>query len=321
VSGFRDRAAKVASLTARKAIKLLDRGPEAWLRMPWDSLDAYVAGMSEGDIWFVGGFRSDGKTSWLTSALDCWYESGKRIFYLGMESQPMTLMTHWACKRLRLDAGEILGGNAARLWPDWQARRAELKAMIASLEEGQTAAQVHFSPVQFVDAEALRQAFNDAREFGADVLIVDHIDHIDGERGSSYEQSRQVCSTLMRSAQDTGIRALVATQFNNEACRRRGLRHLPPQPQYVYMGSHKAQIADGMLGLYRPYRPDITAEEIRQYDHTQLDMAAVCAPDTMAVAIMKHRLFGRYEGKVVRLRFDRGRVMEPPIHQDTDWNV
>jgi KaiC/GvpD/RAD55 family RecA-like ATPase len=315
MTGFRSTAEHIGRKQTESAIKLLDRTDSDFLRMPWGTLDDVVSGMSAGDIWFIGGFSGDGKTTALTSAVDCWYEAGKRIYYLGLESRPNVLKTHWACKRVGLDAGEVLSGKALR-WPDWKERKAELVAMLRSLDESDSAAQVHFSPMEFVDADRLKEAMKNAREFGADVFILDHIDHIEGAQGSPYEVSRGVCMTLLQEAQSSGIRCLVATQFNNEAVRgNRAGRYLPPQPHYVFMGSHKRQIASGMLGLYRPLKQGLDADTLRQFQHGGLEPIDVCEPDTMGVVCMKHRLFGKYEGKRVFLGVKRGRVVDLP-HRD-----
>jgi hypothetical protein len=312
MSDFRSRAATVASLQTKSAIALLDRTESDFLRMPWETLDGVVSGMSAGDIWFIGGFSGDGKTTALTSAVDCWYEGGKRIYYLGLESRPKVLLTHWACKRVGIDAGEVLSGDSLK-WHDWPQRKAELVAMIRSLEEGQTAAQVHFSPAAFVDGEALREAFKNAREFEADVLILDHIDHIEGDKGNPYEVSRDVCMTLLREAQASGIRCLVATQFNNDAIKgNRAGRYLPPQPGHVFMGGHKRQIASGMLGLYRPLKTGLDPEVMKDFQRGLLEPQDVCEPQTMGVVCMKHRLYGGREGKRVFLGVQRGKVVDLP---------
>jgi KaiC/GvpD/RAD55 family RecA-like ATPase len=310
MSDFKARAATVASLQSRGALKLLERTESDFLSMPWPSVDALVSGIAESDIWFLGGFSGDGKTTFLTSFVDCLYESSKRIYYLGLESRPKILLTHWACKRLGLDAGEVLSGLALK-WHDWKERKAELAAMIRSLEEGQSAAQVHFSPTQFVDAQALNEAMRNAKEFGADVLVLDHIDHIEGDAGSAYEVSRQVCAELKRQADSTGIKCIVATQFNNEAIKgNRAGRYLPPQPNYVFMGSHKRQIASGMLGLYRPLKTGLDPETMRDFQRNILKPNDVCEPFTMGVTLMKHRLFGSREGERTFLGIHRGKVVE-----------
>lgn len=312
MSDFRKRAAYIAQKQTEEAIKLLNRTASDFLRMPWGHLDDLVSGIGEGQIWFLGGFSGDGKTTALTTAVDCWFEQGKRIYYLGLESRPKVLKTHWACKRLGLDAGDVLSGKALR-WSDWPQRRAELEAMVASLDEPQTAAQVHFAPTEFVDGEVLRVAMRNAREFGADVLILDHIDHIEGNHGNPFQVSRDVCMTLLRQAQSFGLRCLVATQFNNEALKgNRAGRYLPPQPGHVYMGGHKRQIADGMLGLYRPLKQGIEPEMLRDFQRGVLEPKDVCELNTMGVVVMKHRLYGNHEGRRVYLGVQHGRVVDLP---------
>lgn len=320
MSDFRARAAYIARAQTNDAIKLLDRTADDFLTMPWPSLDEVVSGMAAGDIWFIGGFSGDGKTTALTSAVDCWYEAGKRIYYLGLESRPNVLKTHWACKRLNLDAGEVLSGKALR-WPDWAQRREEIKGMIKGLDEGQTAAQVHFSPTDFINGARLEEAMRNAKEFGADVLILDHIDHVEGDKGSPYEVSREVCMTLLRNAQAYGIRCLVATQFNNDAIKgNRAGRYLPPQPGHVFMGGHKRQIASGMLGLYRPLKRGLDPEVMRDFQRGELEPHDVCEPNTMGVVCMKHRLFGKYEGRRVYLGVERGKVIEIPEHDRPNYH-
>lgn len=315
MNDFRSRAATVAAIVTLDAIALLDRTDSDFLRMPWGALDEVVSGIADGDIWFLGGFSGDGKTTALTSAVDRWFEAGKRIYYLGLESRPKILKTHWACKRVGLDAGAVLSGDCLK-WLDWPQRKAELAGMIRSLDEPQTAAQVHFSPTAFVDGPVLARAMKDAKEFGADVFILDHIDHIEGDTGNPYEVSRQVCVTLLREAQASGMRCLVATQFNNDAIKgNRAGRYLPPQPGHVFMGGHKRQIASGMLGLYRPLRQGLDPKDMKAFQAGILEPSDVCEPNTMGVVVMKHRLYGNREGRRVFLGVNHGRVVNLP-HYD-----
>jgi hypothetical protein len=117
----------------------------------------------------------------------------------------------------------------------------------------------------------------------------------------------------MREAQRTGIRCLVATQFNNDALKgNRAGRYLPPQPGHVFMGGHKRQIASGMLGLYRPLKRGLDPEIMRDFQRGELEPSDVCEPNTMGIVCMKHRLFGKYEGRRVYLGVERGKVIEIP---------
>src|SRR4051812_18860959 len=78
--------------------KNLSRAPSDYLHFPWPTLDQAVGGIAPGQIWFVGAFSGHGKTTFAMSALDEWFNQGKRIFYMGLESRPSVLRTQWACQ-------------------------------------------------------------------------------------------------------------------------------------------------------------------------------------------------------------------------------
>ncbi len=296
-----------------EALNDIRRERTDFLHLPFKSLDDVIGGIGQGEVWFVGAYSGHGKTTFLTSALDAWFEQTKGIYYMGLESKPKTLRTHWACKRLGIDAGDVLSGKASTL-PDWPFQRQRLANEIKAQCEGERGEQVYFSPRQFVDPAGLRAAGNEAKALDSDVLIIDHVDHLSGTGGGLYEQSVQVMKTLLSVAQEFELRVLAATQFNNEMIRgnRLGLHH-PPQATAVYMGGHKRQIATGMLGLYRPLKfGGLSKEDSQAFMRGELEPKDVCEPNTMAVSVMKHRLYGDREGKRVFLRVERGKVMDMP---------
>lgn len=301
---------------AADAINDIRRSPDSFLHLPFTALDEIVGGIGAGDIWFVGAYSGHGKTTFLTSALDAWFEQGKSVYYMGLESRPKILRTHWACKRLGLDAGEVLTGKLAERL-DAEFVRAQLAKEIQEQTRGERSEQVYFSPRQFVDAAALRAAANEANQLRSDVLIIDHVDHLSGSGSGLYEQSVHAMKTLLSVAQEFGLRVLAATQFNNEMIRgnRIGM-HQAPQPGAVYMGGHKRQIATGMLGLYRPLKFGGGNEnDLKAFNRGSLEPQAVCEPNVMAVSVMKHRLFGNREGRRVFLRVEKGKVLDLPEHE------
>ncbi len=289
------------------------RDSSDFLHIPFKAVDNLVGGIGAGDVWFVGAYSGHGKTTFLTSALDAWFEQGKGVYYMGLESRPKILRTHWACKRLNIDAGEVLTGRAA-LRQDWQFVRKQLEAEIREQTKGERAEQIYFSPRQFVDANGLRQAAKEAAALDSDVLIIDHVDHLTGTGGTLYEQSVNAIKTLLEVAQELGLRVLAATQFNNEMIRgNRAGMHQPPQPGAVYMGNHKRHIATGMLGLYRPLKfGGVDDETLKSFSRGHGEPKDVCEPNVMAVSIMKHRLFGSHEGSRAYLKVEKGKVMDLP---------
>lgn len=277
---------------------------DKFLHLPWASVDQLVGGIGPGQVWFVGAYSGHGKTTFLLSAVDEWHRMGRAVFFMGLESKPEILRTQWACMRLGLDAGDVLSGALIGR-ADWEFTRRRLKDEVGNLMQA-----VHFSPEKFVDAQVLANACKQAHEMGSDVLIIDHVDHLEGD-GDLYQASVRSMKTLLKLAQQYKLRVLAATQFNNEMVKasKVGL-HQPPSPTAVYMGNHKRQIASGMLGLYKPFRFDVTVEELKGYRDGRLEASQVVEPQTMAVCVMKHRLYGNREGKRAFLRVEKGRVIE-----------
>lgn len=298
-----DEAREQAAETER----MLNREANDFLHFPWSALDDVVGGIGEGEIWFVGAYSGHGKTTFLMSMVDALFVQGKRVFYMGLESKPNVLRTQWACQRLGLDAGDVLSG-AMTTRHDWQMTRARLVKEVNSLCADARSNQIYFSPMRFVDARKLKDAVEQAKSLESDVLVIDHVDHLEGSAKNLYESSVQIQKVLLDAAQKYGIRVLAATQFNNEMIKgdRLGM-HRPPTPNAVYMGSHKRMIASGMLGLYKPFKIDITKEETSAFARGELEPQQVVEPGVMAVSLMKHRLFSR-EGRIVKLRVERGKV-------------
>jgi hypothetical protein len=297
------------------AILDIKRKPHEFLHLPWKALDDAVGGIGSGEVWFVGAYSGHGKTTFLTSALDSWFQDGKRIYYMGLESRPKILRTHWACKRLGLDAGDVLTGKLSGS-EGWEFTRERLAQEIQSQMSGNAAERVYFSPRQFVNAAALRLAAQEAADLESDVFIIDHVDHLEGSGGNLYEQSVHSIKTLLAVCQEYGLRALAATQFNNEMIRgnRTGM-HQAPQPGAVYMGGHKRQMATGMLGLYRPLKfAGVEDDVLKSFNKGHGEPKDVCEPNTMGVSVMKHRLIGNHEGRRIFLGVEKGKVVDLPEH-------
>lgn len=300
-----------ALLQGEQVNKALARTSAEFLHFPWPSLDMVIGGIAPGEVWFVGAYSGHGKTTFMMSALNLWFEQGKSLFYLGLESQPSVLRTQWACQRLGLSAGEVLSGKMGATHADWPFTRKKIIEEIHWQTLDDRSSRVYFSPEKFVDAYKLQMAVEQAADLGSDVLMIDHVDHLEGSKGGLYANSVQSMKVLLNLAQKFGVKVLAATQFNNEMIRGNRLgMHLPPTPTAVYQGGHKRQIASGMIGLYKPLRPDITKSEIQRFSRGELEPQDVVERGVMAALVMKHRLFGEREGKRAMLRVQNGKVLD-----------
>jgi len=152
----------------------------------------------------------------------------------------------------------------------------------------------------------LKQMGKEAAEWGADVFIIDHIDHVSGS-GDLHAQSRQVVATVLELAKSTGVRYLIATQLNQQGLSQDFLRsHRPVREETIKQGGHKKEIATFMMGLARAIRPDATAEDIKAVRERRAGVDTIEELYTSQVNVMKHRHYGDRVGKVRRLTWERG---------------
>lgn len=280
------------------------------LTLEYHALNELVGSIMPGDVWFVGAFSGNGKTSLLMNLVLRLLIAGKIVYYLGLESRPKTLRTHLACLRLGLPVGDVLSG-AAKHWDNWEERRADILVDFDRQRTMGVGYKFLIDGRPAVNAAGLYAAFRDAALHRADLLIIDHIDHLQLEEGTIYEQSRKATHALLQQGQEFNLRVLVATQLNNEAARGDRLAIFqPPQAPHVFMGNHKRMIATGMLGLYRPLRADMRAEERKAVLEGRAEPKTILEPHTMGVVCMKHRHYGNREGQRAYLRIEHGEVTD-----------
>jgi RecA-superfamily ATPases implicated in signal transduction len=292
-----------------EADQALNRPASAYLHLPFGAVDGLVGGIAPGDVWFVAAFSGNGKTSLLMSLVLRLLQAGRTVFYMGLESRPHILRTQLACLRLGYDVGEVLSG-AAKGWGKWDAIKAELITDIQQQRALKPGYKFLVDGQAAIHADGLAPALHQAALSSADLVIIDHIDHLQlGDGGSIYDQSRKVTHLLLRLAHEYQLRLLIATQLNNEAAKGDRLAiYQPPQPHHVYMGAHKRMIATGMLGLFRPTRTGLTKEETNAVRAGTAEPHTILEPNTMGVVCMKHRYYGQREGHRAVLHVERGKV-------------
>jgi hypothetical protein len=278
--------------------------------------------MAPGDVWFVCAFSGNGKTTYLSSVIDGWYEQGRKVYVLPLETRPQVFRTYWACQRLGIHPGDVLSGALAQHSHGHEIRK-RIRDELHRQVEAPMRDRVRVSSASAINVARLTHAVEEARDWGADVVIVDHIDHIAGGDGSNlHAESYRVNHAALELAQREEIILLCASQLNNEMLRNsrdRLAQYGPPQPHHVFMGGHKRQIATGMIGLHRKLRDRRHDEDAKQYKIAMHDArngdaepTTMLEPATMAVTAMKLRNFGQRENQRVFLGVDQGRVISIP---------
>ena len=302
------------------ALSHLDRHPDSLVRWPFPDLDALTGPMGEGEVWFVSAFSGGGKTTFIASAIDAWRVAGKKVFVMPLELQPNRFRTMLACMETGIFPGDALSGQL-RADPSRKEERERLVAALYAQTAGAYTKSVMVSEQRAINVAGLERGMMEAKAFGADVVIVDHIDHIEGtEKWSLYTASKQVNHAALKMAQDNHLLCVFTSQLNMEIAKVDRLsKYAPPMVHHNQFPSVKLQVATGMIGLYRPVRapfpdeaPDEYARLIKDARSGATDAADALEKGVMGVVAMKLRNYGQREGVRIKLAVEHGRVLHLP---------
>ena len=300
------RDARYEQMQAARAS--LGMRPEDFLHFPWEDLDNIIRGIAPGSLWFLAGFSGvAGKTTFLTSLALEWVQRGTSVYYVPLETPPAEIWLRLACLSLGIAPGMVQTGDAMRL-PDWPRIESAIDLCISQwqMDEG---FPIWVHPADRADEAMIGEAAHEASMLNADVFVLDHIDHLHGDASSNdYSQSLAVTRRLDRiRKEDPRIALLIATQLNQDAIKNDPLaKILPPLESHIKFGAHKREVADGMLGLYRPLRQGTTSDQLKAVRRRERDPMLLVEPGQMGVEVMKHRARGEMLGRQCVLGVDSG---------------
>lgn len=310
----------VASDQIVDAIQHLDRDLDTLVRWPYPELDALTGPMGEGEVWFVPAFSGGGKTTFIASTIEAWRQQGLRIYVMPLELQPKRFRTYLACMQVGSHPGDALSG-LLRLDPSRREEREQVREALYAQMQPAFLDHVLISEQRAIDLGGLEAGLKEAKRFGAHVVIVDHIDHIEGDGTNGlYAASKEVNHGALRMAQDNGLLCVFTSQLNMDISRGDRLgKYAPPMVHQVQFPSVKLQVATGMVGLYRPLRdladgetPDEYAKAMKAARAGATDAPDMLEPNTMGVVAMKLRNYGQHDGRKIRLAVEQGRVLPLP---------
>lgn len=301
------------------AVMHIDRHPATLMHWPFPDLDELTGPMGEGEVWFTAAFSGGGKTTFVVSVIEAWRTAGRKVYVMPLELDPKRFRTYLACMEVGIRPGDALSG-ALRGDPSRDGDRARLKDAVHAQVKAGFSDRVRISGLDRIDVKGLEKGLKEAKAFGADVVIVDHIDHIaGGDRTNLYAESVKVNNAALSMARDNGLLLWFTSQLNMEIARG-GKDHLakfaPPMEQHLMFPTAKIQNATGILGLYRPIRKRRPNEGEQEYIASlkaarsgEIDATDALEPGVVGVTAMKLRNRGENTGKKITLGFDRGRVV------------
>jgi len=325
-SAFSQEHDREAQGQVQDALDSLYRADDDWVPWPWPDLTGLMGRMKPRDVWFVCGFSGNGKTLFVSSAIQEWIKQRVKVYVMPLETAADDFRLYLACQNIGIDPGIVNSGGlldySVIIREGWEEQiEKELQRQVADPAFHDN---VKIKGVDAVNLSRLTLAAAEAARWGAKVLIVDHIDHIggdDAEGSDPYRESLAVVKASHKLARKHNLVFLFTSQMNNESVkggRDRLAQFGPPMPHHVYMGSHKRFVATGMIGLHRRVRDrkqDETLDEFaaaikRSRDGDAPPLEAL-EPGVMAVTAMKHRNAAK-EGQRAFLAVERGRVLHLP---------
>lgn len=295
---------KLASDQVVEAIHSLDRPAEAFVRWPFPDIDTLTGPMAPGDVWFVPAASGGGKTTFIGSCIKGWRRQGKKIYVMPLETKPKAFRTYLACMEAGIRPGDILSGEYLR-YPDAKAVRDVVAAEFLAQLRAPYVDQVMVSGHHAITLQRLEEGLKEAKAFGAHVVVVDHIDHIEQGEGA-YNDVKAINNGALKMAQDNGLLLVFTSQLNTSVSKGDYLaKYMPPRRDHVLFGALKENICTGMIGLFRPLRKRRDGESEDDY-HAAIKRARsglgegsvndMLMPNTMGVVAIKLRNYGEREG-------------------------
>ena len=294
-----------------EAEKFLDLSKQDFLHWPWSTLDNAIGGMAPGTLHYIVCPSKGGKTTLCRSAVAEWCKQGKKVLYGGFEMKAETLRTMFAADDCGLDPGDILTGAWLR-FDNYDALRARMKdAYLQQRRADHWYQNLRFTSFERVGEKEVREMMTQAAAWKADVVIIDHVDHISAS-GSLYEASVKTNELLLQLTKASGMRTIITSQTNGAGKGQDSWRdHKPVREEVVKFGSHKKEIATTMMGFYRPLKPGMRKEEREQVEFGERNMSDFLLDGANAFNIIGHRAYGARNGMRGYVGWERGRIVEP----------
>lgn len=316
VAGRHPHSIGVGALT--DAIDLQDCDTGEFLRWPWRDLHEMAGILVPRRVYYVAAFPGNGKTSFLSECFASWIHAGHHVTYLPLESDASETMTRVACSRIGVSADDALSlrlrermeqGDPAATH-QWQ----ELQRTFAALRNDKDFLyQFRIDPTSVLSPKRFEQVIKACDAMQSAALIVDHVDHSEGDADDHSPEiriSNRIQQMSLDAARALSIPVILATQLNSSRTGGDRLAHYrPPLMDWLYNKGKKDQIGAVCLGLYRPIDPAKT-EEIKQVRAGMAEPRTITKSHRMGVAGMKLRFGGDKKEATVELKYERGRLSD-----------
>jgi hypothetical protein len=297
----------------------LERDAAGYLTWPWDDVARITLPMAPGTRpYFFCAFAGNGKTTFSWSAVDRWTDAGVIGYVLSLETTAPQWRVGLACTRLGISPALALSGELRRREQSGDRSAAHDRERIAAELDRQykvDADTLHVSPLSMLTQRDLVAEFKNAKAVGARYILIDHIDHVTGDgRSTPVAESMSANRALVDLSQRYEVIPVVASQLNMDVTKTDHLgKYRPPRDADLMFPAVKNQVAQGIIGLYRPIDEAADPETLAAAKRGEIDpyTAGVLKPNTMGVVVIKagHEFGSAHRGARCTLAVRQGRVM------------
>lgn len=297
-----------------RAERFLDYTAKDFLKWPWQALHDAVGGMAPGTMHYIICPSKGGKTTLAKSATKAWCQSGHKVLYGGFEMKAETLRTMYAAEECGFDPGDITSG-AWLEWPDYHYHRQRMvEAYAMQREAGHWFQNLRFTSYEHVGPKQVQEMMDTAKDWGADAVLIDHVDELEGDaRQSDFQVSVASNKLLLKLTKRHDLKTIITSQTNNTGkAHDRWRDHKPLRDEIVRFGDIKKQVATTMIGFNRPLKPGLTREERDMVEHGERQISEFLMVGANRFNVMASRTYGSRIGTMGLLGWDRGRIVDAP---------
>jgi len=306
---------------------------EALVRWPWRAVNELAGPLVPSRLTYIAAFPGGGKTSFLMHCLQYWLAEGKRVCFLPLESPVGEVYARLACLETGVSADEALSMRLAQRAADGdleaQRQREALEAAYRGMRERRDLLErLQIIPLPTLTLAGFQKAVAVAHATEADLLVVDHVDHLEGdleEQGryrSDIELSNALQSAALQAAKELNIPVVLATQLNSSRAGGDRLAHYkPPATDWLFNKGKKEQMAANILGLSRLLSPAASSEWLAEVRAGTRPIDDVAMKQTMGVTGMKLRYGGALKEKTALLRYTADGITDIDLTERRDMQA
>lgn len=305
----------IAAEQGREALDVIALDADACPRVPWDDLHDVTGALRPWQWWVVAAMTGQGKSTLALSLVAHWIAQSRPVYMLALEQPPEIIRAQLAAIRRNLDPRRVLAGEWHRL-PD------NAKTLIANDIAWQISAEgaelLHLNPKSDVGRHDLPRILDDAKDFGADVILIDHLHALNP--GPNYQSFRDLCQALNEVPKQGRIPLITTAQMHRGDGKDPLAAHRAPKETGIQNGDVIRHFAHVVLGAWRPLAREPDKTEKALIRDRRVNLRELLEPNCLELSVMKHRINGDVVGDRVRLRYERGEIMDPTFEQRVRWN-